>query len=137
NMRVFFRRGAWDMTGGDDGLALRQTLETIPPVAGPLEVQRDLLQALGHEQGIVRAGSDFEAIAVPLESDLSLILVREVEPAWAFLVRTETLLLLVAFWLFSVALAWVLARGFVRPLRLLAERLPHIEHDPGGALPGA
>jgi signal transduction histidine kinase len=137
NMRVFFRRGAWDMTPGESGLAMRQTLETIPPVAGPLEGQRPLLQALGQDQGIVRAGSDFEAIAVPLEDDLSLILVREVEPAWSFLVRTETLSLLVAFWIFSVALAWVLARGFVRPLRLLAERLPHIENDPGGALPGA
>ena len=137
NMHVFFRRRAWDMVSGDTGMAMRQSLETIPPVTGPLESHRELLRALGPERGIVRAGSDFEAIAVPLENDLSLILVREVEPAWAFLVRTETLSLLVAFWIFSVALAWVLASGFVRPLRLLAERLPHIENDPDGALPGA
>ncbi|MEI9892590.1 MAG: ATP-binding protein [Chthoniobacter sp.] len=137
NMRVFFRRGAWDMTPGENGIAMHQSLETIPPVTGPLEEHRELLRALGQEQGIVRAGSDFEAIAVPLEDDLSLVLVRDVEPAWAFLVRTETLSLLVTFWIFSVALAWVLASGFVRPLRLLAERLPHIENDPGGALPGS
>jgi signal transduction histidine kinase len=137
NMHVFFRRGAWNTTPGEHGPTVRESLETIPPVTGPLEEHRDLLRALGQEQGIVRAGADFEAIAVPLENDLSLILVREVEPAWAFLVRTETLSLLVAFWVFSVALAWVLASGFVRPLRLLAERLPHIESDPGGALPGA
>jgi len=137
NMRVFFRRGAWDMTSGVNGLAMRQSLETIPPVTGPLEEHRELLRALGQEQGIVSAGSDFEAIAVPLENDLSLILVREIEPPWSFLVRTETMSLLVAFWIFSVALAWVLARGFVRPIRLLAERLPHIESDPGGALPGS
>jgi signal transduction histidine kinase len=137
NMHVFFRRSAWDMTSGDSGMAMHQTLETVPPMIGPLESHRDLLRGLNEAQGIVRAGSDFEAIAVPLENDLSLILVRPVEPTWSFLVRTETLALLVAFWIFSVALAWVLASGFVRPLRLLAERLPHIEHDPGGALPGA
>lgn len=137
NMHVFFRRGAWDMTAGEGGMVMRQTLETIPPVTGSLERHRQLLRGLNQGQGIVRAGSEFEAIAVPLENDLSLILVRAVEPTWSFLVRTETLTLLVAFWIFSVALAWVLASGFVRPLRLLAERLPHIENDPGGALPGA
>jgi len=137
NMHVFFRRRAWDMTPGESGMAMQQTLETIPPVTGVLESRRDLLRGLDPARGIVRAGSEFEAIAVPLESDLSLILVRPVEPAWSFLVRTETLTLLIAFWIFSVALAWVLASGFVRPLRLLAERLPHIEHDPGIALPGA
>jgi len=137
NMHVFFRRGAWDMTAGEGGMALHQTMETIPSVTGPLERHRQQLRGLNQEQGIVRAGSEFEAIAVPLENDLSLILVRAVEPTWSFLVRTETLTLLIAFWIFSVALAWVLASGFVRPLRLLAERLPHIEHDPGGALPGA
>jgi signal transduction histidine kinase len=138
NMRVFFRHGAWDAVGGGaDGISLQKSLETVPPITGPLEQHRKLLQALGQERGIVQAGADFEAIAVPLESDLSLILVREIEPAWSFLVRTETLLLLAVFWAFSVALAWALARGFVRPLRLLAERLPHIEHDPEGSLPGA
>lgn len=137
NMHVFFRRGAWDMTAGESGMAMHQTLETIPPVSGALEAHRDLLRGLNEGQGIVHAGSEFEAIAVPLENDLNFILVRPVEPTWSFLVRTETLMLLIAFWIFSVALAWVLASGFVRPLRLLAERLPHIEHDPGGALPGA
>ena len=139
NMHVFFRLEAWDMANAvaKTGIALQQSIETVPPVTGPLEQHRELLQALGHDQGIVRAGADFEAIAMPLENGVSLILVREAEPAWVFLVHSETLLLLATFWAFSVALAWVLARGFVRPLRLLAERLPHIEHDPGGALPGA
>jgi signal transduction histidine kinase len=72
-----------------------------------------------------------------LEKDLSLILVRNVEPAWSFLVRSDTLLLLAVFWTFSVALAWMVARGFVQPLRLLAARLPQIENDLEAALPGA
>jgi signal transduction histidine kinase len=138
NMRVFFRRGVQDSAGRDEqGNVLRQSRELVPPLSGSLEEQRDFLRALGHGQGIVRAGRDFEAIAVPLDNDLSFILVREAERPWAFLVRPETLLLLGVFWAFSVALAWVLARGFVRPLRQLAERLPHIEHDSMTALPGA
>ena len=138
NMRVFFRHGAWDMvSGAQGGFSLKKSLETVPPITGALERYRGTLQALGEEQGIVETGGGFEAIAVPLEKDLSLILVHEIEPAWSFLLRPDTLLLLGAFWAFSVALAWVLARGFVRPLRLLAERLPHIEHDPDAALPGA
>ena len=137
NMHVFFRRGVRDLASGENGNALRQSRELVPDVSGPLAPERDLLRALGDERGIVRAGRNFEAIAVPLEDDESFILVREAEPAWAFLVRPETLLLLGAFWAFSVALAWVLARGFVRPLRQLAERLPQIEHDAAEPLPGA
>jgi signal transduction histidine kinase len=138
NMRVFFRQSAWDMTGGGkDGISLRKSRETVPPITGPLERYRTMLEALGEERGIVETGGKFEAIAVPLDNDLSIILVREVEPAWSFLVRSETLLLLAVFWVFSVALAWMVARGFVRPLRLLAARLPHIENDPDAALPGA
>jgi signal transduction histidine kinase len=137
NMRVFFRQTAWDMTGGGDALSFQKSQETVPPINGTLERYRSSLERLGAEQGIVETGGAFEAIAVPLEKDLSLILVREVEPAWSFLMRSETLLLLAVFWTFSVALAWVVARGFVRPLRLLAARLPHIENDPDASLPGA
>src|ERR1700749_1638889 len=60
NMHVFFRRGAWDISGGGAGLALQQSREIIPPLSGPLEQQRHLLQVLHQEQGIVRAGADFE-----------------------------------------------------------------------------
>jgi len=138
NMRVFFRHTAWDVTtGAGDAIALEKSHETVPPITGPLERYRTTLEALGEERGIVEAGGAFEAIAVPLEKDLSLILVREVEPAWSFLIRSETLFLLGIFWAFSVGLAWIVARGFVRPLRLLAARLPHIENDPDATLPGA
>ncbi len=138
SMRVFFRHDAWDMTAGtSDGISLRKSHETVPPITGPLERYRSMLEALGEDRGIVETGGSFEAIAVPLEKDLSLILVREVEPAWSFLIRSDTLLLLAVFWTFSVALAWIVARGFVRPLRLLAARLPFIESDPDAALPGA
>jgi signal transduction histidine kinase len=41
------------------------------------------------------------------------------------------------FWVLSFGLAWALTRGLVRPLRLIAERLPHIEDDSEKTLPGA
>jgi hypothetical protein len=145
NMQVFFRHSAWDVSAaGESGIGLRKSIETVPPITGSLERQRGLLQNLRSERGIVRAGADFEAIAVPLETDLSLVLVRAIEPAWAFLLRPDTALLLGTFWLFSVGLAWVLARGFVRPLRLLAERLVDrrahpvdgVRHAPESTSPG-
>jgi signal transduction histidine kinase len=138
NMRVFFRRRAGNVAAGDqDGLKLHSSHELAPAPTGALEEHADLIGALLQGQGIVRAGSDFEAIAVPIEPDVTLILVRPVEPALDFLLRPETLLALVAFWGLSVGLAWALARGLVRPLRLLAERLPHIEDDADATLPGA
>ena len=136
NMRVFFRHGAWDLAGGGkDGLTFGRSLEIVPTVSGPLEEHRALLAGLAPEEGIVRAGSDFEAIAVAVGRDVSLILVRDVPRS--SLLRGETLGVLVAFWALSVGLAWALARGVVRPLRQLALRLPHIDSDAGGALPGA
>ena len=138
NMRVFFRHRAWDMAGGGkDGLAFEKSVEIAPSVSGPLGEHRALLATLAPEEGIVQAGADFEAIAVPVEKDVSLLLVRGVQPAWASLLRGETLGVLVSFWALSVGLAWALARGVVRPLRQLALRLPHIDSDAGGALPGA
>jgi signal transduction histidine kinase len=137
NMRVFFRHAAWDMSApARDGMAFRKSTELVPSLEGPLADSRDLLGAVGPGWGIVRVGRDFEAIAVSVEKDVSLLLVRPAEPIWAFLVKGETLPLLGAFGLLSVALAWALARGVVRPLRQLAERLPQIESDPDATLPG-
>jgi signal transduction histidine kinase len=138
NMRVFFRRRAWDAeAGGQEGLKMRSSHKLVPAPTGALEEHAGLMGALLQGQGIVRAGPDFEAIAVPVEPDVTLILARPVEPALDFLLQPETLLALVAFWGLSVGLAWALARGLVRPLRLLAERLPHIEDDAEATLPGA
>jgi signal transduction histidine kinase len=137
NMRVYFRRSSAGPVESKGGTVPQESREFTPAVNGALVTERNVLRALGGHEGIVRVGGDFEAIAVPLSDDVSLILLRETERPWAFLVRPETLLLLGAFWAFSVALAWVLVRGFVRPLRLLAERLPHIERDSAATLPGA
>jgi signal transduction histidine kinase len=137
-MDVFFRQPAWEMTAGESGaMAMKKSRELIPRPTGILEEHADLIGTLSAANGIVQAGSDFEAIAVPVEKDVALILVRRVEPALWFLLKPQTLLLLTLFWLLSVALAWSFARGFVRPLRLLAERLPHIQSDADASLPGA
>ena len=123
NMEVLFRRGA----GG----------EFVPAPSIALAPHAGLLGELTPASGIVSAGKDHEAIAVLMEKDLSMIFVRRVEPVLGFFLKPETLLVLVVFWLFSIGLAWALARGLVRPLRLLAQRLPHIEDDAEASLPGA
>lgn len=138
NMQVFFRHGSRDMAPGDGaGMHFRKGPELVPPPAGALEAQVNMLASLRPEQGIVRAGTGFEAIAVPVEKETSLLVVRPVEPALRFLLQPRTLFVLGAFWLLSVALASALTRGLVRPLRLIAERLPHIHDDAEPTLPGA
>ena len=137
SMDVFFRQTAWDLSPGAGGaMNVQKSRELVPSPTGPLDAYAALLGELVASQGIVNAGSEFEAIAVPMDKDRSLILVRRVEPAIGFLLKPETLLVLAVFWLFSVGLAWALARGLVRPLRLLAQRLPHIQSD-AELLPGA
>jgi signal transduction histidine kinase len=125
-MNVFFRLA---VAGGGRQL--------VPAPSGALAEHAALLGALENGQDSVHAGSDLEAIVVPMDGNRSLILVRQVEPAISFLLKPETLLVLAVFWLLSVAFAWTLARGLVNPLRLLAERLPHIQNDAEASLPGA
>jgi signal transduction histidine kinase len=146
NMQVYFRRRPSDAAGGDQELAPQKNAgntiegrqsELAPAPAGALAEHAGLIVALAPGRGIVRVGPKFEAIAAPIGPEVSLILVRPVEPALGFLLRPEPLVALVAFWGMSVGLAWALARGLVRPLRLLAERLPHIEDDAEATLPGA
>lgn len=136
-MQVFFRHGSWEMVSGEGGgMHFRQGKELVPPPQGPLEAQTALVRALRPSDGIIRAGASHEAIAVSVEKEITLIVVRRVEPALRFLLQPRTLLVLGAFWLLSVGLAWALTRGLVRPLRLIAERLPHIEDDAEPNLPG-
>ncbi len=95
------------------------------------------LLTLAPDRGVAPVGDGQEAVAMPVHPGLDLLLVRSVEPSLAALWRPETLLVLGCFWLLSVALAWMIARGVVKPIRLLASRLPHIESDPAATLPGA
>jgi signal transduction histidine kinase len=78
-----------------------------------------------------------EAIVWPVGDGWLMWFVRQAEPGFSFLLQARTLAVLTGFWLLALGLAWVLARGIVTPLRLLASRLPHIEHDPEASLPGA
>ena len=123
NMEVLFRSG--------------ESGAFVPAPGAALAEHAGQLGALTPADGIVSAGAEFEAIAVAMEKDVAMIFVRRVEPVLGFLLKPETLVVLAVFWLFSVGLAWALARGLVRPLRLLAERLPHIQSDAEISLPGA
>lgn len=136
-MHVFFRVGAWEMMPRKgSGMQFRQGKELIPSPKGALEKHTDLISVLRPTDGIIRIGS-YEAIAVPVENETTLVVVRPVEPALRFLLQPRTLAILAAFWLLSVGLAWALTDRLVRPLRLIAERLPQIEQDSEPNLPGA
>ena len=122
NMRMFFRR---------PGEAL------VPPVPeGSLMGYTAHLMRLRPEEGIVPLDATTEAIAAPVKPGVDLLLVRPSEKRLAFLSRPGTLAALGSFWALSIALAWSVTRGVVRPLRLLASRLPSIEHDAEPSLPG-
>jgi signal transduction histidine kinase len=119
NLRVFFRRDP----GGN--------------VAPAPEPEFAAIASVQPERGIERIGEGVEAVAAPVDRGVTLLLARPAVPRWAIFRESETLPLLVVFGLLSAALAWALARDFVRPLRLLTARLPQIEHDPEAVLPGA
>ncbi len=122
NMRAFLRTQGALMPAPDHG-GLRS--------AGPG------LLSLAPSQGVTELEHRYEAVAMPVQPGTDLLLVRSEEPGFIILWRSETLIVLGAFWLLSVALAWSIARSVVQPIRLLAERLPNIESDPAATLPGA
>jgi len=84
--------------------------------------------------GEVRARDGGEAVRVPLDAEWSVLLFRA-KPAAGEFWRPRTFAVLGAFWLLSLALAWALASGIVRPLRSLAQRLPRIADEDAGPLP--
>ena len=71
----------------------------------------------------------------PLIKSHDLLLIRPAQDT-TLLLRPPTLIMLAAFWGLSLVLAWTLTQGVVRPLRILALRLPHIEKDDAPVLPG-
>jgi signal transduction histidine kinase len=56
-----------------------------------------------------------EFVTVPIESGAVLTLVREKPSLTNFILRPIPLSVLIAFWLLSLALAWAITRGIVRP----------------------
>jgi len=122
NMRAFLRSGGALLPAPDDPMLRAASPEIV---------------GLAPSRGVFALDGHFEAVAMPVQPGLDLILVRPTDPPFIVLWRLETLLVLGSFWLLSIALAWSIARGVVQPIRLLAERLPHIESDPAATLPGA
>ena len=122
NMNMFFRHAG-------EGL--------VPSPAEPLATRYGArLKQLRPEDDVLRLDSRMEAIAAPVKPGVDLLLARPRERRLAFLSRRSTLVALGSFWALSLALAFSVSRGLVRPLRLLASRLPLIEHDTEPALPG-
>jgi signal transduction histidine kinase len=91
--------------------------------------------AWGNEGTVVLAG-ELESVAVPVRPGHLLVLLRK-QPELRAFSNARTYGVLGAFWVISLALAAVLARGIVVPLRRLAARLPHIAEDGLEVLPEA
>lgn len=96
-------------------------------------------QALAHLQE-VQSDDGYEAVAWPFPAAASIrhdvVMIRPA-PDTGFLWKPRTLTILGVFWVLSIALAWVLARGIVRPLRTFAARLPKIAEETTEPLPEA
>jgi len=107
----------------------------IPPLAEDMAQFEKPLGQLAPAMGAVRLGANYDAIATPVDPSHDLLLIRPAQDT-TLLLRPATLLMLAAFWGLSLVLAWTLTRGVVRPLRILALRLPHIEKDDAPVLPG-
>jgi signal transduction histidine kinase len=70
-----------------------------------------------------------EAATATIADDERLVLIRPAPPFVLMADPGRFFAALLGFWALSLALAWVLARRIVHPLRSLAERLPHIAEE--------
>lgn len=84
--------------------------------------------------GATHRCGDHDCVAVTLDGDDALLLVRT---AGTELRDPRVLQVLVAFWALALGIAWLAARGLVRPLRHLAAQLPRIESTEPVELPEA
>lgn len=115
---------------GRDAQASSWSTEPVPFAAAVLEKAHRQARRVHRQQGM-------EAVSEPVSDSMDLLLLRSADIGTAPLFELRTLAVLGAFWGLSMTLAWAVARGVVRPLRLLARRLPMIEADAEATLPGA
>lgn len=108
----------------------------MPESAAALKSLLPQLQALDASHGVIAFGAGREAIATKIDDTHALVLVRDEDDAGHLFFRPSTIALLLSFWVLSLVLAWTLTRGVVRPLRVLAQRLPRIESGEDSPLPG-
>ncbi|MHA3774332.1 ATP-binding protein [Verrucomicrobiota bacterium sgz303538] len=137
DMQVFFRRGAWDIATRRNGeMAARRSKEIIPQLQGDLAPYAARIENLDPYEGIVPAGRNWEAIAITVDEDTTLVLVRRLEATTSLFLRPATIGVLSLFWALSVGLAWAISRGVVWPLRRLTQHLPRIATDSRTLTPG-
>jgi signal transduction histidine kinase len=91
-------------------------------------------------EGEVQSDGRYEAVSralsLPSGPGSHVILIRPISQT-SLLAQPRTVLILAAFWTLSLALAWALARGIVRPLRTFAARLPRIAEENPEPIPEA
>jgi len=119
----------WGRAGREGRLRALAMEGARPDAAG---VAVEALQTPGR----VRVKGGLEAVAVPVSEEADLLMIR---PAGTLAEGEGRSMwwVLGAFWVLSLGLGVVLARGVVAPLQQLAERLPRIGEDSESDLPGA
>ncbi len=97
----------------------------------------DELRRLPASSAVSQLAERRSAMVINLDGENDVIFVRD-EPAVAVsLTQPSTLVALAAFWLLSLALAFAVTRGVVRPLASLTKKLPHVFGDAAPSLPEA
>jgi signal transduction histidine kinase len=109
--------------GGDPLMAVPDPMKRFGTREGKAFSEAMLLPA-----GTVRARHGGEAVRIPIDEQVSLLIFR-LEPVAGGLWRSRTFAVLGVFWLLCLGLAWAMAGGIVGPLRRLAQRLPRIAEE--------
>ena len=102
----------------------RHAGELIPEPQEPL--RHSILNDLPSDRRCHYSGG-LEGVAVRLASGDDLVFARFAFDSWARVWNSETAAVLGGFWFLALLVAWLVIRGLVRPLRLLAAQLPEIE----------
>jgi signal transduction histidine kinase len=105
----------------------------------PEDLQPESLRALADipADGHYHRVDEMEGVAIALHSGHDLLVAQTSLVAWREVWRPRTFVVLGAFWLLSLVVAWMVSRGLVFPLRQLAARLPEIEKPAPLDLPEA
>lgn len=76
-----------------------------------------------------KLASGDEAAAAAINAGERLVLIRPAPPFSVLAEPARLLAALLGFWALSLGLAWLIGRRIVRPLRVLADKLPHIAEE--------
>jgi len=130
-----------DVLGVKVQFAVSGTAPDLPGATAPELAALATLPDLSPGEVLALDRPRIEAVSLPVVATTPtapgtcMYLFRTPPSSTGFLAQPRTLLTLGAFWALSLGLAWMLARGIVRPLRSFAARLPRIAEETAEPIP--